>query len=108
VIALTIIAFGTSLPELMTSIMASIKKEADIAIGNVIGSNIFNICVVLGIPTAIFGGINAISFTFIDLGVLLLSSIILWLFTFRDYKISKMEGFLLLVLFVAYYGYVLF
>lgn len=108
IIALTIIAFGTSLPELVTSIVASIKKETDLAIGNVIGSNIFNICVVLGIPTAIFGSIKAISFTYIDLGVLLLSSLILWLYTFRDYKVSKMEGFLLLVLFVAYYICILF
>lgn len=108
IIALTIIAFGTSLPELVTSIVASLKKETDLAIGNVIGSNIFNICVVLGIPTLIFGSIEALSFTYIDLGVLLLSSLILWLFTFRDYKVSKSEGLLLLILFIAYYICILF
>ncbi len=107
IIALTIIAFGTSLPELVTSVVASIKKETDLAIGNVIGSNIFNICVVIGIPALLFGDIEAISFTYIDLGVLLLSSLILWLFTFRDYRISKRESLILLVIFITYYTYVL-
>lgn len=107
-IALTIIAFGTSLPELVTSVVASMKKESDIAIGNVIGSNIFNICIVLGLPVMLLGGIPAGSFSSIDLGVLLLSSFVLWLFTFRTYKITKKEGFFLILLFMIYYTYVLF
>ncbi len=107
-IALTIVAFGTSLPELVTSVIASLKHEADIAVGNVIGSNIFNICVVLGVPTLFFGGIPATSFTYFDLLILLVSSFVIWLFSFRDYKISKNEGFILLVLFVLYYGIMFF
>lgn len=108
VIALTIVAFGTSLPELVTSVVASIKHEADIAVGNVIGSNIFNICIVLGIPTLIFGGIPATSFNYVDLLVLLVSSFVIWLFSFRDYEISKKEGFMLLLIFVIYYGIMFF
>ena len=88
--------------------MASLKHEADIAVGNVIGSNIFNICIVLGIPTLFFGGIPAVSFTYFDLFILLISSFVIWLFTFRDYKISKKEGFVLLLIFVAYYGIMFF
>ena len=106
-IALTIIAFGTSLPELVTSITATKKGEYDIAIGNVVGSNIFNIGMVIGIPVALFGGIGLISFSYIDLLVMIISAIFLFMFSFNDYKISRKEGFLFLILFVTYYTYVL-
>lgn len=104
IIALTIVAFGTSLPELVTSIVASLKHEADIAVGNVIGSNIFNICIVLGIPTILFGNIAATSFTYFDLFILLISSLIIWFCSFKNHKISKKEGILLLAVFIIYYG----
>ena len=106
-IALTIIAFGTSLPELVTSVVATKKGEYDIAIGNVVGSNIFNIGIVIGIPVAIFGGIGVISFSYIDLMVMIISSIILFMFSFNDYKITYKEGILFLMMFIAYYSYVL-
>lgn len=106
-IALTIIAFGTSLPELVTSITATKKGEYDIAIGNVVGSNIFNIGVVIGVPVALFGGIGLINFSYIDLLVMIISAIFLFMFSFNDYKISRKEGFLFLILFVTYYTYVL-
>ena len=106
-IALTIIAFGTSLPELVTSITATKKGEYDIAIGNVVGSNIFNIGMVIGIPIALFGGIGLISFSYIDLLVMIISAIFLFMFSFNDYKISRKEGLLFLILFVTYYTYVL-
>jgi len=106
-ISLTIIAFGTSLPELVTSITATKKGEYDIAIGNVVGSNIFNIGVVIGIPVAILGGIGIINFSYIDLLVMVTASIILFMFSFNDYKISKKEGIVFLVLFLVYYSYVL-
>ena len=106
-ISLTIIAFGTSLPELVTSITATKKGEYDIAIGNVVGSNIFNIGVVIGIPVAILGGIGIINFSYIDLLVLVTASIILFMFSFNDYKIGKKEGIVFLVLFLVYYSYVL-
>ncbi|MBR2828868.1 MAG: calcium/sodium antiporter [Bacilli bacterium] len=106
-ISLTIIALGTSLPELVTSIMATKKTEYDIAIGNVVGSNIFNIGVVIGIPTALFGGIGAVHFSYIDLIVMLSSAILLFMFSLKGYKISKMEGLVFLLVFVVYYSYVI-
>ena len=106
-ISLTIIALGTSLPELVTSITATRKGEYDIAIGNVVGSNIFNIGMVIGVPTAILGGIGIINFSYIDLIVMITASILLFMFSFKDYKISKREGILFLLLFITYYSYVL-
>ena len=107
-ISLTIIALGTSLPELATSLTATRKGEYDIAIGNVVGSNIFNIGLVIGIPVALFGGIPKIAFSYIDLIVMLVSAILLFMFSFNDYKISKKEGIIFLLLFITYYGYVIF
>ena len=106
-ISLTIIALGTSLPELVTSVTATMKGEYDIAIGNVVGSNIFNIGIVVGIPVAIFGGIGHIAFSYVDLIVMVVSAIIVFLFSFNDYKITRKEGIGLLLLFVSYYGYVI-
>ena len=107
-ISLTIIALGTSLPELVTSITATRKGEYDIAIGNVIGSNIFNIGMVIGIPVAIFGGIGTISFSYLDLMIMIVSAILLFMFSFKDYKINKLEGIIFLIIFVIYYSYVTF
>lgn len=106
-ISLTIIAFGTSLPELVTSVTATKKGEYDIAIGNVVGSNIFNIGMVIGLPVTILGGIGVISFSYIDLLVMIVSAVLLFMFSFNDYKITKKEGLMFLIVFVAYYAYVL-
>lgn len=102
-ISLTIIAFGTSLPELVTTIISSIKGEQDILVGNIIGSNIFNICMVLGVPVAIFGGIKANNFTNIDLLFFILSAALLFLFSFSKRKINRFEGLLMLFMFAIYY-----
>lgn len=107
-ISLTIIALGTSLPELVTSVAATRKGEYDIAIGNVVGSNIFNIGIVIGVPVVLFGGVSQIAFSYIDLLVMLASTLLLFLFSFRDYKISKSEGAMFLTLFIIYYTYVIF
>ena len=106
-ISLTIIALGTSLPELVTSVTATMKGEYDIAIGNVVGSNIFNIGIVVGVPVALLGGIGSIAFSYIDLIVMVASAIILFIFSFDDYRITRKEGFMLLLLFIVYYGYVI-
>ena len=106
-IGLTVIALGTSLPELVTSITATRKGEYDIAIGNVVGSNIFNIGMVLGVPVAIFGGINGITFNYIDLIVMIISAILLFLFSAKDHKIGRIEGIIFLLIFVVYYTYVI-
>ena len=107
VIGLTIVALGTSLPELVTSIVATKKGEYDIAIGNVVGSNIFNIGIVLGLPIAIFGGISIGTFNIIDLVFLFVSAFLLFAFSINDYKIRKFEGILMLIIFAIYYAIIL-
>ena len=108
VIALTIVAFGTSLPELVTSVMATKKGEYDIAIGNIVGSNIFNIGIVIGVPLTLFGNINHLSFSSIDLFALFFITLLLFLFSYKNYKISRKEGITFLIIFILYYSYVLF
>ena len=103
IISLTIIAIGTSLPELITVITSSLKGEQDLLLGNIIGSNIFNICVVLGIPVAIFGNLMYTNFKLIDITTLLGSSLILLIFAWTQKKITRIEGLLLIILFATYY-----
>ena len=108
VIALTIIALGTSLPELVTTIVAARRKETDLIVGNIIGSNIFNICIVMGLPVAIFGTITPGSFQMVDLFMLVFSSILLFVLTRRDHKITRLDGILMLGVFILYYGYIVY
>lgn len=108
IIGLTIIAFGTSLPELVTSVVATRKGEYDIAIGNVVGSNIFNIGIVLGLPIAIFGNVNIGTFNVFDLGFFFLSILALFIFAGNDYRIKRREGIFLLFMFVLYYTLIMF
>lgn len=103
IISLTIIALGTSLPELATTISSSLKKEQDILVGNIIGSNIFNICFVLGLPVALCGEITSNSFNYIDSIFFILAPILLYLFSRRTYKLGKLEGISLILLFLVYY-----
>ena len=107
-IALTVVAFGTSLPELVTSIVSTRKGEQEILVGNIVGSNIFNIGIVLGLPVAMFGGIPAIGFNIIDLITMIIAAILLFVFAFKDHKIGKFEGIVMLIIFVIYYSYVIF
>lgn len=103
IIALTIIAFGTSLPELVTGIVAVKKGESELLLGNVIGSSIFNICLVLALPVIMFGSISDAAFSFMDFGVLILSSTLLYIFASINKEINKKEGVLLLVVYFIYY-----
>lgn len=103
VISLSIIAFGTSLPELVTTIVSSKKGEQDLLVGNIIGSNIFNICIVLGVPVSIYGSITPINFNVIDLIMLILSALIIYIFSCTKKTVSKTEGVIMLFLFVIYY-----
>lgn len=107
VIALTVIAFGTSLPELVTTVVAARKGEQELAVGNIIGSNIFNICIVLGVPVAIFGTITPVSFQMIDLIMLVASAVLLFAFSATTRKINRVEAVAMLALFCVYYGFVL-
>lgn len=102
-IALTIVALGTSLPELMTTITASKKKESGMLVGNIIGSNIFNMCMVIGIPVAISGAIPVGSFTIIDLIAFILSPVLLFIFHLSGSHITRREGIIMLLVFAAYY-----
>lgn len=103
VISLSIIAFGTSLPELVTTIVSSKKGEQDLLVGNIIGSNIFNICIVLGVPVSIYGSITLINFNVIDLIMLILSALIIYIFSCTKKTVSKTEGVIMLFLFIIYY-----
>jgi len=102
VIGLTIVAIGTSLPELITSIVASYKKESDIGIGNVVGSNVFNILGILGI-TALIIPISTVGISYIDLGLMLVTAIILLPLSRTGFTITRLEG---AVLFLGYAGYI--
>ena len=106
VIALTIVAFGTSLPELITSLSALKKEEYELLIGNVLGSNIFNIGIVLSLPVIIFGSLSKISITYIDILVMLVSSILLFILCIKKNELSKKEGLIFLVIFIIYYSYI--
>lgn len=103
IISLTVVALGTSLPEIVTSVTAVKKKEHDLLLGNIIGSNIFNIGVVLGLPVALLGGVNPIGFTYLDLGIYLFSSILVFICCKKNNNITKKEGILFLILFILYY-----
>lgn len=107
VISLTVIAFGTSLPELVTTVVAARKGEQELAVGNIIGSNIFNICVVLGIPVALFGTLTPVEFQMIDLVMLIVSAVVLFVFAATTKKINRYEAAIMLMLFCGYYGIVL-
>lgn len=107
IIGLTIVAFGTSLPELVTSVIASKKGKNDIAIGNIVGSNIFNLLFVLGTASAIyplsFGGEFIID-SFVMIG----AAITLWLFTVKNKNLSRVGGTVMLAMYAVYFGYLIY
>ena len=104
VIGLTIVGFGTSCPELVVSLTGAIEGNADIAVGNVIGSNIFNILLILG-GSALITPLSFASVNHVDAGVLMLSAVLLLLFAYTGKKdrIDRWEGAVMLALFGAYY-----
>ena len=108
IIGLTIVAFGTSLPELVTSVTAAKKHQADIAIGNIVGSNIFNILLVIGLA-GVFSP-NPIRFEesfIIDAIVAIAAALILWLLVLRNKKIQKAGGIVMLCCYAVYFVYLL-
>lgn len=104
-IGLTVVAFGTSLPELATSIVAAKKKEVDMALGNVIGSNIFNILMVLGIASAI-SPVAFLTENVIDIVILIIFSAIVWVLAWTKKELNRKEGILMLILYAAYVVYI--
>lgn len=103
-VGLTIVSVGTSLPELVTSIVAARKNEIDMALGNAIGSNIFNILMVLGIASAI-SPIAFLMENIIDIVVLLAFSLLVWLFAATKKRIGRLEGLLMVALYAGYIVY---
>lgn len=104
-IGLTIVSIGTSLPELVTSIVAARKNEVDMALGNAIGSNIFNILMVLGIASLI-SPISIIRENIIDLCVLVAFTVCVWIFAGTKKKIGRIEGLCMVVLYAVYAVYI--
>lgn len=107
IIGLTIVAIGTSLPELVTCIIAALKKQPDLAVGNIIGSNIFNILFVLGV-TCTIKPIAFDSAFLIDGIIMILSVVLLFACTYNDRKLSRFEGIVFLSFYIIYLGYLIF
>ena len=105
-IGLTVVALGTSLPELFTSVVAATKGKADIAIGNIVGSNIFNILFVIG-TSALITPVGFASNFVADCLVAIGAGVLLWLCVFRKKKLSRVGGILMLLSYAAYFAYLL-
>lgn len=101
VIGLTIVAGGTSLPELATSAVAARKGDSGIAIGNVLGSNVFNILMILGL-TGIISPMHIQNITYIDMAVMVISMALFWLFSFTKLRVERWEGCVLIACFLGY------
>ena len=101
IIGLTIVAGGTSLPELATSVVSARKGDSGIAIGNVLGSNVFNILAILGL-TGLVQPMSIQGITIVDLSMLILSVVLLWLFSFTKYRVQRWEGAVMAAIYVAY------
>jgi cation:H+ antiporter len=106
-IGLTIVAAGTSMPELATSVVAAIKKRADIAIGNVVGSNIFNILLILGV-TGLVRPISTPDINYVDSLFNIGIGLLLWLFMKRSSRITRTQGAVFLVVYLLYFFWKLF
>lgn len=107
VIGLTIVAGGTSMPELATSVVAAYKGRSALALGNVIGSNVFNILLILGL-TAVVQPLRIMGITIIDLTVMLVSVGLLWLFAFTKFSVSRREGAVLIMGFLGYMAWLFY
>lgn len=103
-IGLTIVAFGTSLPELVTSVIAAKKGESDMALGNAIGSNIFNVLLVLGISASI-SPISISPIAFMDMAILFVATIIVYIFALSKRNLNKIEGIIIILIYIAYMAY---
>ena len=104
-ITMTVVVIGTSLPEMTMTVLSAKKGEFDIALGNIIGTNIFNIGVVLGLPLLIYGGFRTVSFNLIDVLFVHIAAYALYFFAKNDKELSKLEGIVMLSIFVIYYVY---
>ena len=106
-ISVGLIAFSTSIPELTTCMHLIKQKKDDMVIANILGSNIFNICIVLGIPIIIYGSLNVNSMSIVDIVNFILAAIILYIFAPIRTKIGKFEGIIMIFTLLIYYGFIL-
>lgn len=107
VIGLTVVAGGTSLPELATSVVAARKGQSAIAIGNVIGSNVFNVLMILGV-TGLIQPMRGLEITAVDLTIMVIGMVLLWLFSFTKYKVERWEGAVLTLIFLGYMSWLVY
>ena len=107
-ISMIVIVIGTSLPELMITITSARKGEFDMTVGNIIGSNIFNICIVLGLPILMFGEVISSSFNYVDLIMLVLAPLLFYVFCKSKMTITRLEGAIMIFVFFLYYSYLIF
>ena len=107
VVGLTIVAGGTSLPELATSVVAARKGQSALAIGNAIGSNVFNILLILGM-TAVICPMRIMGINIIDLSMMIISMGLLWIFAYTKYTVSRREGILMIAGFFAYMAWLFY
>ena len=105
IIAMTVIVIGTSLPELTMTVSSARKGEFDMAVGNIIGTNIFNIGVVLGLPTLIYGGYTSDAFNLVDTVVVLIAALMFYIFGRSNKELSRREGIFMVITFLIYYIY---
>lgn len=108
IISMTIIVIGTSLPELIMTVSSARKGEFDMAVGNIIGTNIFNMCIVLGLPIFIYGEASSGAFNLIDNAMVFIAALFFFIFGINDRKLSRREGIFMVLVFVSYYLYVIF
>lgn len=107
VISVTVISIGTSLPELVTTVVAAKKGENNMAIGNIVGSNIFNICIVLGLPVLLLGEAATVSFHIADIIFLVLSVVLLWKFAASGREVKRYEALIMIAVYGIYGAYIL-
>lgn len=105
-ITMTIVVIGTSLPEMTMTVVAAKKGEFDIALGNIIGTNIFNIGIVLGLPLLIYGGFYSADFSLIDVLAVHIAAFTLYYFAKNDKVLSRIEGSIMILIFLLYYLYI--
>ena len=107
-ISVTIVSIGTSLPELVTTVVAAKKGENDMAVGNIVGSNIFNICIVLGLPIVMLGEVTtAAASNIVDMIFMLTAVLLLWVFSATNREIRRKEAAIFIGIYGLYVGYVL-
>lgn len=107
VITMVVLVIGTSAPELVLAITSARKNEFDIVLGNIIGTNIFNIGFVLGLPVLLLGSVTSLDFTFVDMFAMLIAGLYLFLYSRDDKILTRKEGIFMVLTFLMYYVYII-